>query len=187
MTKFNDYKNCLLNGEVVLKLQQRFKSKGHDVYTENINKIALSSINEIKRIEVEEKTVNRNKMVYKATNKTYDFRKFKTIRAFGSEIRNNAVNMDTANVEQVNLTMYIRDFASKTKPRDPELKELKKELLDSAMALLEGRDIVYKAFQSGILPRSEESQEGEGLKILTPNQMLKRLPIALAQIKAGKN
>ena len=41
--KFNDYKNCLLNGEVVLKSQQRFKSKGHDVYTENINKIALSS------------------------------------------------------------------------------------------------------------------------------------------------
>ena len=30
-------------------------------------------------------------------------------------------------------------------------------------------------------------QEGEGLKILTPNQMLKRLPIALAQIKAGNN
>ena len=43
MIKFNDYKNCLLNGEVVLKSQQRFKSKGHDVYTENINKIALSS------------------------------------------------------------------------------------------------------------------------------------------------
>ena len=30
-------------------------------------------------------------------------------------------------------------------------------------------------------------QEGEGLKILTPNQMLKRLPIALAQIKACNN
>ena len=41
--KSNDYKNCLLNGEVVLKSQQRFKSKGHDVYTENIKKIALSS------------------------------------------------------------------------------------------------------------------------------------------------
>ena len=46
-------------------------------------------IDEIKRIEEEEKKVNRNKMVYKATNKTYDFRKFKTIRAFGSEINNN--------------------------------------------------------------------------------------------------
>ena len=30
-------------------------------------------------------------------------------------------------------------------------------------------------------------QGGEGLKILTPNQMFKRLPIALAQIKAGNN
>ena len=49
MIKFDDYKNCLLNGEVVLKSQQRFKSKGHDVYTENANKIALSS-NDDKRI-----------------------------------------------------------------------------------------------------------------------------------------
>ena len=30
-------------------------------------------------------------------------------------------------------------------------------------------------------------QEETGLKILTPNQMLKRLSIALAQIKAGNN
>ena len=32
-----------------------------------------------------------------------------------------------------------------------------------------------------------KEQEGTGLKILTPNQMLKRLPIAPAQIKAGNN
>ena len=31
MIKFNDYKNCLLNNKVVLKSQQRFKSKRHDV------------------------------------------------------------------------------------------------------------------------------------------------------------
>ena len=49
MIKFNDYKNCLLNDEVVLKSQQRFKSKGHNVHTENINKTALSS-NDNKRI-----------------------------------------------------------------------------------------------------------------------------------------
>ena len=35
--------------------------------------------------------------------------------------------------------------------------------------------------------RLAREQEGTGLKILTPNQMLKRLPIALAQIKAGNN
>ena len=43
MIKFNDNKNCLLNGEIILKSQQRFISKKHDVYTENINKIALSN------------------------------------------------------------------------------------------------------------------------------------------------
>ena len=31
------------------------------------------------------------------------------------------------------------------------------------------------------------SQRGEGLKILTPQQMLSRLPISLAQLKAGNN
>ena len=49
MIKFNDYKKCLLNDEVIFKLQQRFISKKHDVYTENINKIALSN-NDDKRI-----------------------------------------------------------------------------------------------------------------------------------------
>ena len=49
MIKFNDYKKCLLDDEVILKSQQRFISKNHDVYTENINKIALSN-NDDKRI-----------------------------------------------------------------------------------------------------------------------------------------
>ena len=43
MLKFNDYKNFLLKDKVLLKSQQRFISKKHDVYTEDINKIALSN------------------------------------------------------------------------------------------------------------------------------------------------
>ena len=31
------------------------------------------------------------------------------------------------------------------------------------------------------------NQAGQGLKILTPNQMLSRLPISLAQLNAGNN
>ena len=49
MIKFNDYKKCLLDDEVILKSQKRFVSKKHDIYTENINKIALSN-NDDKRI-----------------------------------------------------------------------------------------------------------------------------------------
>ena len=43
MIRCNDFKNCLLKDQVLLKSQQRFISKKHDVYTENINKIALSN------------------------------------------------------------------------------------------------------------------------------------------------
>ena len=47
--KFNDYKKCLFSDELILRSQQRFISKKHDVYTENVNKIALSN-NDDKRI-----------------------------------------------------------------------------------------------------------------------------------------
>ena len=48
--KVNNYKDCLLNNEIILKSQQRFKSEVHNVYTEEINKIALSS-NDDKRLQ----------------------------------------------------------------------------------------------------------------------------------------
>ena len=48
--KFNDHKDCLLNNEIILKSQQRCKSEIHDVYNEEINKIALSS-NDSKRLQ----------------------------------------------------------------------------------------------------------------------------------------
>ena len=127
-------------------------------------------------------------MVYKGTNKTYDFRNFKTIRAFRNEIRNNVISLDTANIEQGNLLSHINDFM-KTKPRDPEKRKLRADVLVSVTSLVKGREVVLNSFQSRILQVSKESQKGEGanemLKILTPNQMLKRLPIALAQVKAG--
>ena len=156
--------------------------------TENLNP---EIINEIKRIEEIEKNVDRNKMVYKGTNETYDFRNFKIIRAFGNEIRNNIISLDTVNLEQANLVSYINDFIRKPKPRNPEKRKLRSDVLDSVSSFVQGREVVLKAFQSGIFHKLEESQKGEGvnerLKILTPNQMLKRLPIALAQVKAGNN
>ena len=50
-TLFSDYKNCLLNNEINLKLQQ---SEAHSVYTEEINKIVLSS-NGDKRLQTFDK------------------------------------------------------------------------------------------------------------------------------------
>ena len=55
--KFCDYKDCLLNNEIILKSQQRFKSEKHDVYTEEVNKIALSS-NDDKRLQTFDRTIS---------------------------------------------------------------------------------------------------------------------------------
>ena len=38
-----------------------------------------------------------------------------------------------------------------------------------------------------ILEFNRQNQEGQGLKILTPEQMLSKLPVSLAQLKAGNN
>ena len=99
--------------------------------------------------------------------------------------------MDTANIEQTNLLSYIYDFTKKTKPRNLAQKKLRADVIDTVTSLVQGREMVLTTFKSGIFQVSKESQEGDGanemLKILTPNQMLKRLPIALAQVKAGNN
>ena len=41
----------------MVKLQQKFKSKAHDVYTEKINKIVLSS-NDYKRLHIFDKIIS---------------------------------------------------------------------------------------------------------------------------------
>ena len=96
-----------------------------------------------------EKKVDRNKMVYKGTNKTDNFRNFKTIPTFGNEIRNNVISLNTANIEQANLLSYINDFM-KTKPRDLEKRKLRADVLNSVTRLVNGREMVLTAFKSAI-------------------------------------
>ena len=52
---FEKYTDCLFNDKIILKSQQRFKSDYHNVYTEQINKIALSSKDD-KRLQTFDKT-----------------------------------------------------------------------------------------------------------------------------------
>ena len=51
---FENYKDSLFNDKIILQSQQRFKSDHHKVYTEEINKIALSS-NDDKRLQTFDK------------------------------------------------------------------------------------------------------------------------------------
>ena len=57
-------------------------------------------------------------------------------------------------------------------------KERKNERVDEIIEIVE-RILAYI--------KQQQKKEGKGIKILTPNQMLSRLPISLAQLEAGNN
>ena len=50
---FENYKDCLFNDKTVYRSQESFKNYYHDVYTEEANKIALSSND--KRLQTSDK------------------------------------------------------------------------------------------------------------------------------------
>ena len=68
------------------------------------------------------------------------------------------------------------------------LKDLKEEIKEMSEEEIntEKPDKIVK-INEDILRFIKQKQEGRGIKILTPNQMPSRLPISLAQLKAGDN
>ena len=66
-----------------------------------------------------------------------------------------------------------------------DLKNKIKEMSEDEKKI-EKPDKILKIVEE-ILKFNKQKQSGQGLKILTPNQMLSRLPISLAQLKAGNN
>ena len=119
-------------------------------------------------------------LFYDLSKQPFDFRTFKTIRSLGDDIYNKRVNIDEADQEQSHLVDYFFDFNSKTKPKSQKDKKRKKDVFDSVKNLYKGRELVINTFKSELFPL--KSTPSEGLKILTPKQLLQRLPIALAQV-----
>ena len=66
-----------------------------------------------------------------------------------------------------------------------DLKEEIKEMYEEEIKIEKSHKIVKIVEE--ILRFNKQKQEGKGIKILTSNQMLTRLPITLAQLKAGNN
>ena len=69
-----------------------------------------------------------------------------------------------------------------------------KEVINNREKFYNSREEVFNFFRDYVEMLSDANYDarnnetkGTGLKILTPKQMLQRLPIALAQVKAGNN
>ena len=124
-------------------------------------------------------------MIYYSRKELFDFNAFKTIRPFGENIYSDKITIDKADQEQADLLEYILNFNNKARPKNKNDKKNKRNVFNTAKNLYEGRELATNAFKNGLFQL--KSTTGTGLKILTPKQMLQRLPIALAQVKAGNN
>ena len=64
---------------------------------------------------------------------------------------------------------------------EKKIKEMSKEEKE-----IEKPDVIVEIVEE-MFKFNKQNQEGKGIKILTPNQMLSRLPISLAQLEAENN
>ena len=79
------------------------------------------------------------------------------------------------NIELVNvINSGLKDLKEEIKKMSKEEKEI------------EDPEVIVEIVEE-ILKFNKQKQEGQGIKILTPNQMVSRLPISLAQLEGGNN
>ena len=86
----------------------------------------------------------------------------------------------------------IKNFNDKIRPKAVKNKQIKEITLNTLNNFYEAREMVLNGFKSKIFLKKSAgtglfNTNNSKLKILTPKQMLQRLPIALAQVKAGNN
>ena len=76
-----------------------------------------------------EDTIDSEKLVYKASGNTYDFRKFQTIRTFGEDIYDGKITLEEADKDQSDLANEIKNFNEKTRRKSYKKKQEKKKIL----------------------------------------------------------
>ena len=148
---------------------------------------------ELDKIKEIEKNVDSEKLVCETNEHKCSFKNFRTIKTFGRDIYAGKITLKEADEYQSNLLNEIWNFRDKTRPQKDEKQKREKEIvLKNLYNFFEAREILLDGFDSKIfLIKSEGASflnfDRSKLKTLTPKQMLQRLPIALAQVKAGNN
>ena len=165
----DDYKNELL----ISKEREIFKG----IYNKRFDKIE----------ELNNK-IDYNNLQYIIFSKkhTINFSELKSPLTLLDEIQKGETTLQEAKDYQKDYLGYIKNIQKGNKNAQ------QREILPNLNMLYNAREEAIKFiedYSSMILEakRLAKEQEGTGLKILTPNQMLKRLPIALAQVKTGNN
>ena len=166
----DEYKNKLL----LSKEREIFK----DIYSKRLDKI--EELNN--KIDCD----NLQYIIY-SKKQIINFSELKSPLTILDEIKKGEMTLEGARDYQKDYLAYLKNIRKGNKNAK------QREILANLNMLYNAREEAIKFIEdyvSKILDAkrlAREDQGGKGLKILTPNQVLKRLPIALAQVKAGNN
>ena len=183
-SKYIEAKNKLLNNTTNFfrgreKIIEGFKN---GIFPLNYDDV----IEEQARYKEEEKNIrNKNGLIdYKKLERLIDFKK----RDISDElVRMHFLVQDLGVL--LKKTKKLKNNPDKNRIQvnliNSGLKDLKKEIEDKSEKEIENPNKIVDVIEN--ILEFNRQQQGQGLKILTPNQMLSRLPNTLAQLKAGNN
>ena len=106
-------------------------------FLKNMKNIEIKNeIDEIKKCE--EKILKiRKYLIYKANKYKYDFQQYETIKSFGESIYTGKINIDEAEIDQINLLENMIESNEKSSSRKKKIRK-KRNTFESVNALYEG-------------------------------------------------
>ena len=175
-----DHKKQLVNNDYEDKL---LHSRDREIFRNIYNE-------KLKKIDELTKKIDNNSLTFTtiSTGKTTDVsKKYDPITFHNKILKKGEITIEEAKESQKGFDKHLKLIRIGKKNQEQE------KTLANINILFNGRhDTInfIEGYCSMILEarkKAAEEQKGTGLKILTLKQMLQRLPIALAQVKAGNN
>ena len=131
---------------------------------------------------------NNLKFEYVGPTKDVSFYEYKDSKELFNAIKNNQIKFSEVKNKQNEFLNKLSNIkiGKKTIEQKETINNLEKFYLSREEVINFFRDYIEMLSDANYNAKQNET-EGKGLKILTPKQMLQRLPIALAEVKAGNN
>ena len=135
-------------------------------------------------------SVDYNNLEFEYVGPTEDvsFYEYKNSKELFNVIRDNMIGFSKAKNKQNDFLNKLTNIkiGSKTLEQEKIINNLERFYVSRQEVINFFRDYT-EMFSDANYRAKQNKTKGTGLKILTPKQMLQRLPIALAQVRAGNN
>ena len=131
---------------------------------------------------------NNLKFEYVGPTKDVSFYEYMDSKELFNAIKNNQIKFSEVKNKQNNFLKKLNEvkMGNKTIEQRETISNLEKFYKSREEVINFFRDYIEMLSDANYDAKQNETK-GTGLKILTPKQMFQRLPIALAQVKAGNN